>query len=125
VTQGMGPKTNEEITREYFPVVADRLQMKINTQNFTTKVTGYGNIRSYLRSFKIIETPVCPCSTTDQTADHLLFEYELLNKERDNLISRVLKTDVWPISKNKLIRKLLKYLLNLLKTYLLKNSMKC
>jgi hypothetical protein len=37
--------------------------------------------------------------------DHLLFECELLNKDRDNLISAVLKTDVWQISKNKLIRK--------------------
>jgi hypothetical protein len=38
-----------KITQEYFPVVADRLKMKINfTQNFTTMVTGHGNIRSYL-----------------------------------------------------------------------------
>ena len=41
----------------------------------------------------------------DQTIDHLLFECELLYKERDNLISLVLKTDIWPISKDKLIRK--------------------
>jgi hypothetical protein len=95
-----------EITRQYFPVVADRLKMKINvTPNFTTMVTGHGNVRSYLHRFKIIETPICPCSTTDQTIDHLLFECELLNKERDNLISTVSKTDVWPLSKNKLIRK--------------------
>jgi hypothetical protein len=68
-------------------------------------VTRHGNVRSYLHRFKIIETPICPCSTTDQTIDHLLFECELLNKERDKLIPTVLKTDVWPISKNKLIRK--------------------
>jgi len=80
--------------------------MKINiTQNFTTMVTGHGNIRSYLHRFKIIETPICPCGTTDRTTDGLLFECELLNKERDSLISRVLKTDVWPISKDTLIRK--------------------
>jgi len=35
----------------------------------------------------------------------LVIECELINKERDNLISTVLKTDVWPISKDKLIRK--------------------
>jgi hypothetical protein len=100
--------TKGAITKEYFPVVAERLKMKINiTQNFTTMATGHGNIRSYLHRFKIIETPICPCSTTDQTIDHLLFECELLcvHKERDNLISTVLKTDVWPVSKNKLIRK--------------------
>ena len=36
--------TKGEITKEYFPVVADRLNMKINiTHNFTTMVTGHGN----------------------------------------------------------------------------------
>ena len=74
-------------TKEYFPVVTDRLKMKINiTKNFTSMVTGHGNIRSYLHRFKIIETPICPCGTKDQTIDHLLFECELLNKERDRLI---------------------------------------
>ena len=68
-------------------------------------VTGHGNIKSYLHWFKIIETPTCPCGTKDQTIDHLLFKCELLNKERDSLTSTVLKTDIWPISKNKLIRK--------------------
>jgi hypothetical protein len=68
-------------------------------------VTGHGNIGSYLHRFKIIETPVCPCSSTDQTIDHLIFKCELPNKERDKLISTILMTYVWPISKNKIIRK--------------------
>ena len=85
------------------------IKMKINiSQNFTTMVTGHGKIRSYLHRFKISETPICLCGTTDQTIDHLLFQCELLNKERDNLISTVLKTDVWPISKDKLARKYFK-----------------
>ena len=42
--------------------------------------------------------------TTPHTMDHFLFECELINKERDNLISTILKTDVWPLSKDKLIR---------------------
>jgi len=34
-----------QITKEHFPVVADRLNMKINiTHNFTSMVTGHGNI---------------------------------------------------------------------------------
>ena len=37
-----------------------------------------------------------------------IYECELLNKERDSLISTVLKTDFWPISKKTLIRKHLK-----------------
>jgi hypothetical protein len=83
--------------------------MKINrTHNFTTIVTGHGNIRSYLHRFKILETPNFSCGTEDQTTDRLLYECEPLNKERDSLISIVLQTDVWPISKNTLIRKHLK-----------------
>jgi len=58
-----------------------------------------------LHRFKTPETPTCPCGTKDQTVDHLLFECELLNKERDSLTSTVLKTDIWPISKHKLIKK--------------------
>jgi hypothetical protein len=53
-------------------------------------------------------TPNCSCGTKDQTIDHLLYECELLNKERDSLISTVLQTDVWPISKETLIRYLFK-----------------
>jgi hypothetical protein len=98
--------TKGQITKEYFPVVADRLNMKINvTHSFTTMVTGHGNIRSYLHRFKILDTPTCPCGTKDLTVDHLLYECELPNKEGDGLISTVLQTDVWPISKETLIRK--------------------
>jgi hypothetical protein len=80
------------ITKIYLPAVAERLKMKINiTHNFTTVVTGHGKIRSYQHRFKIIGTPICPCSTTAQTIEYLLFECELLNKERDNAISTVIK----------------------------------
>ena len=101
--------TKGKITKEYFPVVADRLNIRINiTHNFTSMVTGHGNIRSYLHRFKIIETQTCPCGTKTQAIDHLLFEFELLNKERDILKSTVLKTDIWPIIKNRLIREYFK-----------------
>jgi hypothetical protein len=98
--------TKGKITKQYFPIVADRLNIKINiTHNFTFIVTGHGNIISYLHRFKILETPTSPCGTEKQTIDHLLYECKLLNKERDSLISAVLKTDVWPIGKKTLIRK--------------------
>ena len=98
--------TKGKITKEYFLVVADRLNMRINiNHNFTSMVTGHGNVRSYWHRFEIIDTPTCPCGTKDQTTDHLLFECELLNKERDSLKSSVLKTDIWQISENRLIRK--------------------
>jgi hypothetical protein len=104
--KGWDQTTKGQMTKECFPIVADRLNMKINIiHNFRTMVTGHGNIRSYLHRFKILETPTCPCGTEDQTIDHLFYVCELLNKKRDSLISTVLQTDVWPISKKTLIRK--------------------
>jgi len=96
--------TKGQITKYFFPVMQDRLKMKIKvTPIFTTMTTGHGNIKSYLHRFKIIESPTCPCGTTEQTIDHLIFQCELLGKERDKLISGVSETDNWPISKNRLI----------------------
>jgi hypothetical protein len=98
--------TKGAITKEYFSVVADRLNMNINiTPNLTTIVTGHGNISSYLHRFKIIDTPTCACGSSDQNIDHMLYEYALIKQERDSLISTVVKTDVWPIGKKHLIRK--------------------
>jgi len=102
----MDTSTKGRTTQEFFPEVAERLKMKINrTQNFTTMVTGHGKTKSYLHRFKIIETPTCPCGNGDQTTNHLLFECDLLNKERDILKLSVVKTNVWPTSKSDLIRK--------------------
>jgi hypothetical protein len=86
--------TKGQITRDYFPTVAGRQNMKINiTQNLTTMVTGHRNIKTYLCRFKIIDTPTCPCGKKDQTIDHLLFECKLLKIERASLLSAVSKSD--------------------------------
>jgi len=75
------------------------------THNFTTMVTGHGNIKAYLYRFKISETPTCPCGDTDQTTDHLLYGCELLKTQRDTLRSIVPKSEGWPTSKHILISK--------------------
>jgi len=73
--------TRGEITKEYFPVVADRLNTSINiTPNLTTIVTGQGNIRSYLHRFERIDTPTCACGSSDQTTDHMLYKCALINQ---------------------------------------------
>jgi len=72
--------TKGKITKDYFPIVAERMKIKITTiHNFTTMVTGHGNIKAHLYRFKISETPTCPCGDTDQTTEHLLYECELLD----------------------------------------------
>ena len=47
----------------------------------------------------------CPLTESDYTTDHLLFECELLRKERNDLTATILKTDVWPTGKPGLIKK--------------------
>jgi len=98
--------TKGRITKQYFPNIADRLNIKLNlTHNFTLMVTGHGNINSYLHRFKISETPLCRCGTQDQTTDRLLFQCELLRKKRNNLTTTIRKTDVCPTGKSDLIKK--------------------
>jgi hypothetical protein len=47
--------TKGAITKEYFPVVNERLKTNIKcTPNLTTILTGHGNIRSYHHRFKLI-----------------------------------------------------------------------
>jgi hypothetical protein len=102
----MGPyneKCNHEII---FPKIADRLKLKINiTSNFTIMVTGYGNIKSYLHKYKILDSPMCFCKNGEQTVDHILFDCKLLEQETDSLKAAVLRSENWPVSKNKLITK--------------------
>jgi hypothetical protein len=98
--------TKGKITKYYFLIVAERLKMEITTtHNFTTMVTGHGNIKAYLYRFKISETPTYPCGDTDQTTDHLLYECKPLKTQRDTLRSIVPKSEGWPTSKHILLSK--------------------
>jgi len=71
-------------TEEFCPNIKDRLKTKINpTPNFTAMTTAHGKTRSYLHRFRIIESPECPCTNGNQTADHLLYQCNKLNSERE------------------------------------------
>jgi len=80
--------------------------MKINvTPNFTIMVTRHDNIKSHLHKYKILDNPMCSCKSGEQTVDHILYDCELLRQETDSLKGAVLRTENWPVSKNKLINK--------------------
>ena len=55
--------TKGNTTNEYFPIVAERLNIKISTNQYlTTMMTGHGNIKSYLYRFNPLNTelnPIC------------------------------------------------------------------
>ena len=78
--------------------------MKINViPNFTTTITGHGNIKSYLHKYEILDSPMCYCKSGGQTADHMLYDSKLFEQERDSLKGAVLRTENWPASKNKIV----------------------
>jgi hypothetical protein len=100
-----------ELTTTFFPTVKDRLskilQMCIN---LSTIVTGHGKLRSYFRRFKIIEDPTCLCKMSPQTTDHLLWECELLRKQRQVLRNSITKVGgKWPITNSDLANKYTKF----------------
>jgi len=94
------------ITKSFFPKIGDRLKLRINTTpNFTTIITGHGNIRTYLNKYKIIDNPICPCNDGEQSVDHIIYECNLQRQERDKLKAEVTRTEKWPVGKDKLITK--------------------
>jgi hypothetical protein len=65
--------TKGAITKSFFPKIAEMLKLKINvTPNFTTMVTGHGNIKSYSRKYKIIDSRTCSYKSGEQTVGHKL-----------------------------------------------------
>jgi hypothetical protein len=71
-------------------------------------VTGHEKTRAYLNRFKLMESATCPCNKGDQTMDHLLYQCNLFQHQREILKKETLKHGSWPISKNGLIIKHLK-----------------
>jgi ribonuclease HI len=78
--------TKAAITKEFFPNVRHRLNMKISINpNFMAMVTGHGRTRAYRHQFKLIDNATCPCNKEDQTVDHLIFWCTLLHTNRELL----------------------------------------
>jgi hypothetical protein len=52
--------TKGSITKDYFPKVTERLNMKLSINgSLTTMMTGHGNIKAYLHRFKLIDSATC------------------------------------------------------------------
>jgi len=48
---------------------------------------------------------MCPCKMGEQTADHILYDCELVKQERDKLKAEIPRSENWPVSKDTLINK--------------------
>jgi hypothetical protein len=86
------------------------------TPNFTAIITAHGKTKAYLHQFKITESPECPCNGGNQTVDHLIYDCTILQREREKLISKVLKQDNWLVTKSDLVNKYIKYFLEFTNT---------
>jgi len=97
------------VTKEYFPNIKERLKMKLRlSPNFTAMLTAHGKNKAYLHRFKIIQSPECICEHGDQTTDHLIYDCEILYKEREKLIAYKSREEDWPVRKCELVNKYLK-----------------
>lgn len=73
---------------QYFPSIRDRLSKTwLEIDHCVSQfLTGHGNFKCKLFSFKLVESPACPCSVLgceyDQTAHHILWECGLWQNER-------------------------------------------
>jgi len=51
---------------------------------------------------------MCSCANGEQSVDHILFDCKLLEHDRVILKAAVLRSENWPVSKNKLSTKFYK-----------------
>ena len=103
--------SNHELTtKQFIPIIKDRLTTKIKlTPNFTAVITAHSKTEAYLHRFEIIESPECACDSGNQTVDSLLCDCTKLQREREKLISNVSKQDNWPVNKSDLVKKYIKH----------------
>jgi len=101
-----------ELTKTFFPIVKDRILKRLQMYiNLSTIVTAHGKLRSYFHRFKITEDLMCVYKMSPQTADHLLWECELLRKQRQVLRNSITKAGGnWPITNSDLANKYTKFL---------------
>jgi hypothetical protein len=45
---------------------------------------------------------MCSCEEGEQSVDHILYEYKLSEHERGRLKATVIRSENWPVSKDKL-----------------------
>jgi len=62
-------------------------------------------VKAYLYRLKIKDSPMCSYKRREQTVDHILFNCELVEQERDILKAAVQRSENWPVSKDILLNK--------------------
>jgi len=71
--------------------------------NITATLTAHEKTNVYLHRFKIIQSPGCFCTHGEQTTDQLLYDCEILGKEREKLIAYTSREEDLPVRKRELL----------------------
>lgn len=80
---------------QYFPSVRDRLcKPWLEVDHCVAQfLTGHGNFKSKLFSFKLVPSPLCQCSRPEceyeQSAHHILWECSLWQRDRDIMLDNM------------------------------------
>ena len=82
--------------------------MKLNlSPKFTAVVTAHGKTKAYLHRFKIKQSPECASTHGDRTTDHIIFDCDILDEERERIIAYTSRED-WQVRECELVNKYLK-----------------
>ena len=92
-------KTGMVVTLSIFETIS------VDVPHWQKLVGGHRKTKAYLRRFKIIKEPTCPCGTAEQTTEHVIYECETLTKDREKLKTTATQKGSWPANKKDLIRK--------------------
>ena len=93
----------------FFPKISDRLKVRIKaTPNFTATLLDMVTSKRICTNTKY-QSPKCTCEEGDQSVDHILFDFKLLERDRVRLKAEVTRSENWPVSRDKLGIKFYKY----------------
>ena len=100
-----------ESTKTFFLIVKERISKRLQMCiNFSMIITGHGKLWTYFHRFKVTDDPTCFCKMSPQTTDHLLWECDLLKKQRQVLRNSITKAGGnWPITNSDLSNKYTKF----------------
>ena len=99
----------EALCKLFFPVVQQRLKMKIPiAPEFTATVTGHGKTKSYLHRFKLADNLMCPCNEGAQSPEHIIYECKILKQQRSSLKQHITACGRhWPPDNSEMVAKYL------------------
>jgi hypothetical protein len=99
----------EGTVKGMFPTAEKSLKVKLPiTQEFTATFTGHGKTKSYLRRFKLMESPMCCCNEGVHTPEHLIYACKILEVQRSSLKQHITAGGgSWPTTNSELVATLL------------------